>query len=132
MNAPMPGTDALEKNFEMSLLLDFYGEILSDKQREAMNLYYNEDLSLSEIASITSLTRPGVRDRIVKATEILKNLEDKLHLSARFTAIKEDADALVVKLEAVSDILSDSGIGSHALDGLNDAIADAKRIADNI
>ena len=58
MNDPLPVTDtrsdALEKSFEMSLLLDFYGEILSDKQREAMNLYYNEDLSLSEIASITS------------------------------------------------------------------------------
>ena len=120
------------KDLHFSLLIDFYGNILAPKMKDALELYYNEDLSLSEIASITSLTRPGVRDRIVKATEILKNLEDNLHLSARFTAIKEDADALVVKLEAVSDRLSDSGIGSHALDGLNDAIADAKRIADNI
>ena len=120
-------TDQLEKNIEMSLLLDFYGDILSDKQREAMNLYYNEDLSLSEIASITSLTRPGVRDRIVKSCEILKNLEDKLHLSQRFIAIKEDADDLVSKLEKLS-----SSLPSDHIDDFKSVIADAKRIADRI
>ena len=54
-----------EKLFEISMLLDFYGEILSDSQREALDLFYNDDLSLGEIADQTGITRQGVRDRIV-------------------------------------------------------------------
>ena len=49
---------------EMSLLFDFYGETLTEKQRELFDLYYNEDLSLSEIAEHAGITRQGVRDSI--------------------------------------------------------------------
>lgn len=74
----------MSKNLNMSLLLDFYGDILSDKQREAADLFYNGDYSLSEISEITGITRQGVRDRIVKSEEIVTELEEKLGLAARF------------------------------------------------
>ena len=74
----------MSKNLNMSLLLDFYGDILSEKQREAADLFYNGDYSLSEISEITGITRQGVRDRIVKSEEIITDLEEKLGLAARF------------------------------------------------
>lgn len=92
----------MDKNVNMSLLIDFYGEMLSEKQREAMDLYYNEDLSLSEIADITGLTRPGVRDRLVKSEAILKNLEDKLGLLKRFEEMKDEISVIVSELESGS------------------------------
>ena len=54
----------MEKKFEVSLLLDFYGQLLSDSGRQMTNLYYNDDLSLAEIAEQCSITRQGVRDKI--------------------------------------------------------------------
>lgn len=92
----------MDKNVNMSLLIDFYGEMLSEKQREAMDLYYNEDLSLSEISDITGLTRPGVRDRLVKSEAILKNLEDKLGLLKRFEEMKDEISEIVSELESGS------------------------------
>lgn len=53
-----------EKDLEIGLLLDFYGEMLSPEKREAVRLYYDEDLSLAEIAGDTDITRQGVRDRM--------------------------------------------------------------------
>ena len=50
------------KPFEMCLLFDFYGEMLTDKQKEMFDLYYNEDLSLAEISEHVGITRQGVRD----------------------------------------------------------------------
>jgi len=90
----------MDKNVSMSLLIDFYGEMLSDKQREAVELYYNEDLSLGEISDITGLTRPGVRDRLVKSEAILKNLEDKLGLLRRFEEMKEEISDIADQLES--------------------------------
>lgn len=55
-----------EKNLELGYLLDFYGELLSEHRREAMNYYYNDDMSLAEIASVLGITRQGVRDLIKK------------------------------------------------------------------
>ena len=64
------------KPLEMSLLFDFYGETLTEKQRELFDLYYNEDLSLAEIA--------GVRDSIKRAEHALGEMESKLGLVARY------------------------------------------------
>lgn len=55
------------KNMEMAFLCDFYGDMLTDKQRDVMELYYNDDLSLSEIAENAGITRQGVRDSIKRA-----------------------------------------------------------------
>ena len=54
----------MAKNLEIALLFDFYGEMLTDKQRDVVELYYNDDLSLSEIAENEGITRQGVRDSI--------------------------------------------------------------------
>ena len=70
--------------YRMALLYDFYGDVLTDRQKEFYDLYYNEDLSLAEIAENYGITRQGVRDVIVRAEAILTDLEDKTGLIKRF------------------------------------------------
>ena len=60
------------KPLEMCLLFDFYGEMLTEKQKETFDLYYNEDLSLAEISEHVGITRQGVRDIIVRAERTLE------------------------------------------------------------
>ena len=67
-----------DKTFTMSLLFDFFGELLTEKQREYFDLYYNEDLSLTEIAEIANISRQGVRDIIHRAETILVETEKKM------------------------------------------------------
>ncbi len=67
--------------------MDFYGNLLSDKQRNIMQLYYGEDLSLAEISSEVGITRQGVRDNIVRAEKELNNFEEALGLFKKFSAI---------------------------------------------
>lgn len=78
----------LEKNLQISLLLDFYGEMLTEKQREVVEFYYNEDLSLAEIAQHSGITRQGVRDSIKRAECQLTDCEEKLGLMHRFHQIQ--------------------------------------------
>ena len=68
----------IEKNVRISDLLDYYGKMLTEKQRGFIELYYNEDLSLAEIAEHESITRQGVRDSIKHGEQILFELEEKL------------------------------------------------------
>ena len=75
-----------EDPLDMAMLFDFYGDVLTDKQRDFFDLYYNRDLSLGEIAEDTGITRQGVRDVIVRATQTLKGMENKLGLVARHDA----------------------------------------------
>ena len=70
--------------YRMALLYDFYGDVLTPRQKEFYDLYYNEDLSLAEIAENNGITRQGVRDVIVRAEAILTDLEDKTGLIKRF------------------------------------------------
>ena len=88
--------------YRMAMLFDFYGDVLTDRQKEFYDLYYNEDLSLGEIAENYNITRQGVRDVIVRAEAILTDLEDKTGLIKRFHTMKgqlqqvrEDAQRLV-------------------------------------
>lgn len=91
----------MAKDLSMSLLLDFYGEVLSEPQREAMDLFYNGDLSLSEIAEITGITRQGVRDRIVKGEQIIGELEAKLGLAGRFGNVTKTVSYIVDRLTEI-------------------------------
>ncbi len=83
-----------EKNLTVAYLLDFYGDILSDRKRAVMDAYYNNDLSLSEIASVVGISRQGVRELIKKAEEELTFYEQKLHLAQRVTQVGEHAATL--------------------------------------
>jgi len=73
-----------EKDYKISYLLDFYGNILTDKQKDAIDLYYNEDLSLAEISEHFGITRQGVRDAIKRGEETLLEMEAKLGFADRF------------------------------------------------
>ena len=91
-----------EKNLEIGLLLDFYGETLSERKRTVMNLYYNEDYSLAEIADEIGISRQGVRELIKKAEVELEGLEAKLGLAKKFANLKELAESVESELEEAS------------------------------
>lgn len=87
----------MPKDHKISLLLDFYGNMLTEKQREAIELYYNEDLSLAEISEHTGITRQGVRDAIKRAEAQLLEYEERLALWERSLDVKrgfEEIEAL--------------------------------------
>lgn len=71
--------------FHMSMLFDFYGDLLTKKQKELFDLYYNEDLSLTEISEHAGISRQGVRDAIVRAETVLRDTEDKLGLVKKYS-----------------------------------------------
>lgn len=73
----------MNKNLEMSILLDLYGGLLTDKQRDVLEFYYNNDLSLAEIAEHYGISRQGVHDSIKRGEDSLLNFEEVLHLSAQ-------------------------------------------------
>jgi len=82
------------QTYRMTMLYDFYGELLTERQREFFDLYYNEDLSLSEIAENTGISRQGVRDVIVRAEGVMQEVEDKTGLIRRFMAMKDNLDKI--------------------------------------
>ena len=75
--------------YRMTMLFDFYGDVLTERQKEFYDLYYNEDLSLGEIAENYGITRQGVRDVIVRAEAIMTELEDKTGLLKRFMQMRD-------------------------------------------
>lgn len=89
---------------KMSLLYDLYGGMLTEKQRELFTLYYEEDLSLAEIAQNEGITRQGVRDTIVRAEEALLEFEERLRLSDRLAGIRRSAQKIAVAAYEVGEI----------------------------
>lgn len=77
----------MSKDLKFCMLLDFYGSLLSERQQQVMELYYNQDLSLAEISEQASITRQGVRDAVKKAEQILEETERKLSLVERFQTV---------------------------------------------
>ena len=74
-----------EDRVMQSLLLDFYGELLTDKQRECCELHFNEDLSLAEISEQCGISRQGVWDNIRRGAAALEDIEEKTGLIRRFS-----------------------------------------------
>lgn len=89
------------QTYRMTMLFDFYGEILTERQKEFFDLYYNEDLSLAEIAEHAGISRQGVRDVIVRAEAAMQEVEDRTGIIKRFEAQRPHLDAI---LKAVAEI----------------------------
>ena len=92
--------------YRMAMLFDFFGDMLTERQKEVYDLYYNEDLSLSEISENLGISRQGVRDLIVRSERSLTELEDKTGIIKRFEAMRQHGE----KLEQVADWAEASGL----------------------
>lgn len=100
-----------EKDLSISLLVDFYGAMLTEIQREAIDYYYNQDFSLAEIAELKGISRQGVRDAIKRAEKQLLDYELKLGLYERFHNIKDKIaaiDILVQEIDKENRLLTNS------------------------
>ena len=80
----------MDKKLATSDLLDIYGELLTDKQRDMLELYYNDDLSLAEIAEHYEISRQGVHDSIKRGEETLNEYERVLGLKAGQESYKQE------------------------------------------
>ena len=92
------------QTYRMTMLFDFYGELLTERQKEFFDLYYNEDLSLAEIAENAGISRQGVRDVIVRAEGVMQEVEDKTGIIKRFEAQRPHLDAIAAAAEEVRTI----------------------------
>lgn len=113
-----------EKNLTVSLLLDFYGDILSERQNEMLKMYYNEDCSLAEIAEAFSISRQGVRSVLKKGEAILDEMENKLHLAQRFITVRNKSSEIASELEKIH--IDNDDISSK----INSLIKQIKELAD--
>ena len=95
-----------EKDMHFSILLDFYGEILTDRQREMLECYYNDDMSLSEISDSVGISRQGVRSAIKKGTDILTDMEEKLGLASRFQQVQGLLTDISQQLSELKSVVS--------------------------
>ncbi len=99
-----------EKNMMFPVLLDTYGVLLTERKREILDYYYNEDYSLAEISEITGISRQGVRDAIKKSEEEIYSFEAKLKIVEKSREQSAVIDSVIFTLE---DLSRDSDNGTQ-------------------
>ena len=92
----------MEKNIKISMLLEIYGNLLTPKQQDLLDLYYNQNLSLSEIADDINITRQGVRKVLVDGEKKLFNYETKLHILEQKLKNNKIIEELIEETEDVN------------------------------
>ena len=98
------GFPVKNQTFRMTMLFDFYGELLTERQKEFYELYYDEDLSLSEIAENYGISRQGVRDVIVRAENYMSEIEDKTGLIKRFMQLQPHVEKITDAAEQIKQL----------------------------
>ncbi len=130
----------------ITILLDLYGELLTEKERSALEYYYNDDLSLKEIADNEAaerrsrkergvglderetISRQGVRDTIKRAEAKLLDWESKLHLSERAARVNAAVDRIIGKAKEVSDCNIQHGCYREINDAVTEIISAANSL----
>ncbi len=93
----------MAKDLQFIMLLDCYGEFLTERQRQVTELYYGEDLSLGEISEISGITRQAVRDSIKRSEEILLDMEEKLRFAERLQRLRENFSEIAKTAEKAAE-----------------------------
>jgi predicted DNA-binding protein YlxM (UPF0122 family) len=100
----------MEKNVEMGMLLDIYGSMLTKKQYELLNDYYNNDLSLSEIAENENITRQAVRDNLKKGEKKLFEFEEKLKVMKKQLDQEEKIASILSNINKLDENSTDEEV----------------------
>ena len=109
----------MAKNMEVALLFDFYGEVLTEKQQNMVELYYNNDLSLSEIAENEGITRQGVRDAIKRAEAQLFSFEEHIGLCERLEKMRKGLSEISELTSVINEVNRRTILSRE----INDAVA---------
>ena len=109
----------MAKNLDVIILFDIYGELLTKKQQDFISYYYNDDLSLAEIAENEGITRQGVRDAIKRAETQLFTFEEHIGLNARLEKIKKG----LREINELSDVINEVNRRTILSREINDAVA---------
>ena len=102
----------MEKNVEISMLWEIYGKLLTNKQYEIIDNYYNADLSLSEIAENNKITRQAVRDILKKGEKKLFEYEEKLGIMRRMLNQEKRIEKALEELTKIQNDYSDKEIAT--------------------
>ena len=95
---------------EISMLYDFYGDLLTDRQKTVLEYYYGDDYTLSEIAEHTGISRQAVHDTVHKAEKALRSYESVLGLTNRYRQTREQVGKAIAILKNVMDDTTDDSI----------------------
>ena len=115
----------MAKNLDVVLLTDYYGEMLTENQRKFIDYYYNDDLSLSEIAENEGITRQGVRDAIKRAEALLFDMESKLKFSQKLEKFQSGLEEIIKCAEEINEYNLSHGLSRE----INDKTVKIKSIA---
>ena len=97
-----------DDTLQMTILFDFFGDLLTEKQREYFDLYHNEDLSLAEIAEKAGISRQGVFDIITRAEKTLRELESKTGVVQRWREMRSELDKAEETARQILQLTQDS------------------------
>ncbi len=114
----------MERKIDINLLLDFYGPLLDDRHRQTLEMYFADDMTLSEIAEELGVSRQAVQQSVAKGRGDLETFEEKLGLCGRF----RDAGEKLTEVKKLADLIRDAA-GQNKTAGQNDIAGLCDRLA---
>ena len=114
-----------EERVKIGLLLDLYGNILTEKQKQTMDLYFQQDYSLSEISEQLSITRQAVRDSLLRAETTLFDTDARLGLLDKFNNMRQSLVTSYENAAFVKDFAQRKYLPSEIIDKLNEIMDSA-------
>src|SRR3712207_1573386 len=114
----------MEDRIKISILMDYYGELLTEKQKYVMELYFNQDLSLAEISELTKTSRQAIYDIVKRCNKLLLDYEEKLMLMKRYINLQKIKCSVIEKLEHIEN--------SHTQEELVESVNEIKKELINI
>ncbi len=122
----------MEDFAKTSMLFDIYGGLLTDKKKRVMEMYHEDDMSLSEIAEELEVSRAAVHDSLRSAERLLRSYEDKLGILADYLRKERLADELRTYVSEARDLLAKDMVERKSKDELDRCLAKAAELIDEL
>lgn len=122
----------MEDFAKTSMLFDIYGGLLTDKKKRVMEMYHEDDMSLSEIADVLEVSRAAVHDSLRSAERLLCSYEDKLGILADYLRKEKLADELRTYISEARDLLAKDMVERKSKNELDRCLAKAAELIDEL